>query len=236
MLQRVYRATDLVAQPQPQPVSVGARHGLLVLNWSPWWLSVGLGPLQLQLVPGWHSARLQVPATSRMVILAPYQIETGAVQSLDVPSAPHGVWVDADMLVEREEITALSGVGAPVSLIGPDGKRLASTTDNPDGSELLLSIQTLAAGAVTDGSGTITNGGTAQQVFAANAARRYLLIQNQSTGDLWVNYKGSAAVESQPSVLLAPNGSLSFDDSFVPNAAVSLIGATTGQAFVAEQG
>lgn len=99
-----------------------------------------------------------------------------------------------------------------------------------------------ASGPLTDGSGTITTGGTAQQVFAANSSRKYMLIQNQSTDTLYVNF-GTAAVVGQPSMALQPanganqaGGSLSFEDNFVPNTTVSIIGATTGDAFVAKQG
>src|SRR5688572_17887709 len=56
-------------------------------------------------------------------------------------------------------------------------------------------------GALTDGSANITAGGVSEEVFAANVARRYLLVQNVSDTDMWVNI-GAAAVAGQPSVLL----------------------------------
>lgn len=94
-----------------------------------------------------------------------------------------------------------------------------------------------STGGLTDRSGTITAGGTSQQVAAANADRRYLLLQNPSNaaGSLWVNF-GVAAVQSQPSVELAPGSTLIFEGSFAPNAAIHVIGLTTGMAFTAKEG
>lgn len=88
-------------------------------------------------------------------------------------------------------------------------------------------------GTFTDRSGTVTVGGTSQQVMAANATRSYLLVQNVSTADLWVNFGGSA-VTNQPSLKLAPGASFEMTDP-VNTALVSVIGATTGQAFAAKE-
>jgi hypothetical protein len=92
----------------------------------------------------------------------------------------------------------------------------------------------------TDRSGTITAGGTAQQIMAAPAEaddREYLVIQNVSSGDLWVNF-GVVAVQSQPSIKLIPGASLELSyagNGYCPSQFVSIIGATTGQAFVAKE-
>jgi len=95
---------------------------------------------------------------------------------------------------------------------------------------------TAAAGNLTDGSGTITTGGTAQTIFALNASRKYLYVQNQSTGNLWINF-GTNAVQGQPSILITPNGaSFVMEASFLSGQSVTIIGATTGQAFTAKQG
>ena len=90
-------------------------------------------------------------------------------------------------------------------------------------------------GTLTDGSGTITTANTSQQVFAANSNRRYLLIQNQSAANLWFNFT-SAAVEGEPSILLAPNQGFVMEHNFVSTEAVYIIGGTAGQAFTAKQG
>ena len=47
-------------------------------------------------------------------------------------------------------------------------------------------------------SGTITTGGAAQTVMTANSYRCGFTIQNNSSGDLWVNELGGTAAASQP--------------------------------------
>lgn len=90
-------------------------------------------------------------------------------------------------------------------------------------------------GALTDRSGTITTGGSSQQLAAANASRSYLFIQNVSTGDLWVRF-GAAAAASQPSIKLAAGASLvAKGDGFIPTESVNIVGATTAQAFSAKE-
>jgi len=91
-----------------------------------------------------------------------------------------------------------------------------------------------AAGAVTDGSGSITTGGTSQQIFSANTSRRWLLVQNISNAVLYVNF-GAAAVVDSNSIKLNANASYESPAGFVTTATVTVIGATTGQKFVAKQ-
>lgn len=98
--------------------------------------------------------------------------------------------------------------------------------------------------ALTNKSGTIATGGTAQPLAAANTARRYLIVQNLSTDVLWVNEIGGTAAVGQPNLALkacgtandGTGGSLVFEGSFVPTGAVSILGATTGSAFSAREG
>lgn len=125
---------------------------------------------------------------------------------------------------------------------GPAGNAMTLTTNAP--TRITISGATFSGGAssaltgggvLIDGSGVITSGGTSQQIFAANAGRRYLLIQNQSSESLWVNF-GVAAVGSRPSIQIANSGgSLIFEGSFIPTGTVNIIGATTNDAFTAKQ-
>lgn len=93
-----------------------------------------------------------------------------------------------------------------------------------------------ASGALTDKSGTITTGGTAQTAVAANTARKYLFIQNPSTasGSLWFSTVATA-VAASPSIELVPGASYE-SGLFCPTGAVSIIGATTGMAFTGREG
>lgn len=87
--------------------------------------------------------------------------------------------------------------------------------------------------AFTDGSGTIAVNATSQPVFAANAGRVYLLIQNNSADTLWINF-GVAAVQTQPSIKLLPNGSYE-SGLIVSNQIVTIIGPNAGATFTAKQ-
>jgi hypothetical protein len=93
----------------------------------------------------------------------------------------------------------------------------------------------IATGSPVNASGTITAANTSQGILAANAARVGFWIQNNSTGDLWINELGAAAATAQPSFKL-PAGALYETPSFVrPTASVQIIGATAGQAFTARE-
>jgi hypothetical protein len=85
-------------------------------------------------------------------------------------------------------------------------------------------------------SGTITLGGTAQNADIARPTRKGYMIQNHSAGDLWINDM-TTAVASQPSIRI-PAGAM----YETPNSGdlgggayeagpITIIGATTGQAF-----
>lgn len=84
---------------------------------------------------------------------------------------------------------------------------------------------------LTDASGTITAGGTAQTALVAQAARKALQLQNISAGDLWYRFTGTAAVAGTGSFKLASGAYWESDAGNCPNGALSIIGATTGQQF-----
>lgn len=79
-------------------------------------------------------------------------------------------------------------------------------------------------------SGTITTGGTAQQIAAANADRRGGWIQNNSTSDLWLNDLGTATIGGS-SLKIPAGGYYEFPATGVPTGALSIIGPNTGQAW-----
>lgn len=96
------------------------------------------------------------------------------------------------------------------------------------------SAATAGGGALLDGSGTITAGGAAQQIFAARPNRIYLFVQNLSAHNLYVNL-GAVATGGAGSIILVPNGSIVYENAFVPNGLVSIYGATTADPFTAKQ-
>lgn len=84
----------------------------------------------------------------------------------------------------------------------------------------------------TNKSGTITAGGAAQVLAAVNNDRYGFWIQNVSAADLWVSEQGNAAA-SQPSIKLAAGDMYEFPVAV--GSALSIFGATTGQAFSARE-
>ncbi len=90
---------------------------------------------------------------------------------------------------------------------------------------------------ITDRSGTITAGGTAQTAAAANSGRQYLLIQNlDASEDLWVRFGATAAVATPGSVKLLGNSGMTFESGPCATGLVSVIAATTGHKFTIWEG
>lgn len=84
----------------------------------------------------------------------------------------------------------------------------------------------------TDRSGSITLGGTQQQLAPANPSRRSLTFQNISAADLWINPHGNpAGIDTAGSYKLVSGAFYQVQT----NKAVSVIGATTGQKFTATE-
>lgn len=93
-----------------------------------------------------------------------------------------------------------------------------------------------APGALTNRSGTVAAGGSAQSLAPANATRRGWALQNLSTGDLWVNEFGTTAAAAQPSMRIVAGGLYESPPGGGGGVgALSLFGAITGQAFTAKE-
>jgi hypothetical protein len=90
-------------------------------------------------------------------------------------------------------------------------------------------------GDLVNRSGSIIAGSVAQQVAAAVAQRRYIIIQNVSAGDLWIDF-GVAAVEDQPSIRLSAGATFVMEGSYICGQSISIIGAAPGQKFTAKEG
>jgi hypothetical protein len=116
-----------------------------------------------------------------------------------------------------------------------------TTILNPDGTTASFSsgaaAPTVTRGALTDGSGTVTTGGTSQQVFASLTTRSYLMCQNptSATETLFVNI-GVAASTAGGSIELAPGSSITFSNNFIPTGTVNLTAATAAHRYLCKQG
>lgn len=76
---------------------------------------------------------------------------------------------------------------------------------------------------------TIATGGTAQTALAANSSRRGLIVANTGTDDLYFDMATTATVAN--SIPLSPGSAYEAPSHAVPSGAISVIGATTGQAY-----
>lgn len=132
------------------------------------------------------------------------------------PVVPAGkLWTLRAPLTRDAEISA----GSPITING-----ITDALENWLGN--------MSATTITNRSGAITAGGTAQQLAAANTARRGFSVQNLSSGDLWISTVGTAAA-SAPSLWLPAGAYYEMPTGGVSSGAVSIFGATTGQAFTA---
>jgi hypothetical protein len=123
-------------------------------------------------------------------------------------------------------INALSTRGYSMVFNGTSWDRQVGTT---------AGTATIASkGTFTNRSGTITTGGTSQQIMAANAVRRYLFIQNVSDTVMWCNFT-TAANTDQPSIQIAVGASFIMEGNAVTTEAVNCIGAVTGKSFTSKE-
>jgi len=98
---------------------------------------------------------------------------------------------------------------------------------------LLPSLASAQTVTMADISGVIASGGVAQALAAAFPNRRGCVVQNLSTGDLWISDQGTAAA-SRPSFKVPAGAQFACGSpasAVAPGAALSIFGATTNQAF-----
>ncbi len=115
--------------------------------------------------------------------------------------------------------------------LGTDGGDV--TASNP------FPIQPIAvSGGLTDRSGTTSNvGGSSTQAMAANASRKYLLVQNPADAaeTLFVNVGSPATTTAKNCIELPPGASLTFEGGFMPNTAIYVATATASLPFIAKE-
>jgi hypothetical protein len=88
---------------------------------------------------------------------------------------------------------------------------------------------------LTNYSGSITTGGTSQQLCPENSSRAFLLVQNTSDQNLYIGI--GLTPTSTNGILLTPNGGgVVFEEGVVPVEQINIIGATAGKSFMALEG
>lgn len=104
----------------------------------------------------------------------------------------------------------------------------------PVGAASPLPVINTAGLAARDGSGTVVTGGTAQALFGGVIPLNGWLVANNSAATLYLSDVG-AATPGGASIPVAPGGVFATPPGYRPAGAVSLYGATTGQAFAARR-
>jgi len=119
--------------------------------------------------------------------------------------------------VHAPALTNAQGVSTPVGLQNP------------------LPVMNTAGAVASDGSGTLATGGSAQTLFGGIVPVNGFVVQNNSSAALWISDVGVASAGGASIQLAANGGMFQTGSGYKPAGAVSLFGATTGQAFAARR-
>jgi hypothetical protein len=140
---------------------------------------------------------------------------------------------DANTMVQSLA-TEIDGNGNLVPLHAPAATN-AQGVSTPVGPQNPLPVINTAAAVARDGSGTLATGGSAQTLFGGIVPTNGFLVQNNSSAALWISDVGAAAAGGASLQLAANGGVFATPSGYKPAGAVSLFGATTGQAFAARR-
>jgi hypothetical protein len=118
--------------------------------------------------------------------------------------------------------------------LGVDGTTVRQVIVDSSGRQLV--VVNPNAGSLTDASGTITTGGTSQEVLNAEPARKLLIIQNlDDTEDLWINFGGDATIDGAGSIVLGARQYWEPPPGFMPTQSVEVNAASTGHKFTVKE-
>lgn len=78
---------------------------------------------------------------------------------------------------------------------------------------------------------TITTGGTAKTVIAADGSREQITIQNNSAEDMWCNFLGTAAIDTGWKLSAGVSRTMRKADWPQIANALSIVAATTGSKY-----
>jgi hypothetical protein len=126
--------------------------------------------------------------------------------------------------------TEIDGNGNLVPLHAPAATN-AQGVATPVGPQNPLPVINTAGAVASDGSGTLATGGSAQTLFGGIVPSNGFLVQNNSSAALWLSDAGTASAGGASIQLAANGGIFATPSGYKPAGAVSIFGATTGQAF-----
>ena len=126
--------------------------------------------------------------------------------------------------------TEIDGNGNLVPLHAPAATN-AQGVASPVGPQNPLPVINTAGAVASDGSGTLATGGSAQTLFGGIVPSNGFLVQNNSSAALWLSDVGTASAGGASIQIAANGGTFATPSGYKPAGAVSIFGATTGQAF-----
>lgn len=86
--------------------------------------------------------------------------------------------------------------------------------------------------ALQDASGTITTASSSQQILIANTNRKYLLFQNLSDTDMYINFNAAATLGNAGSIWVAAyGGSIEYENLTCPSDTLNVICSASGKAY-----
>lgn len=130
--------------------------------------------------------------------------------------------------------TEIDGNGNLVPLHAPAATN-AQGVSTPVGPQNPLPVINTAGAVASDGSGTLATGGSAQTLFGGIVPSNGFLVQNNSSAALWLSDAGNASAGGASIQIAANGGIFATPSGYKPAGAVSIFGATTGQAFAGRQ-
>jgi hypothetical protein len=126
--------------------------------------------------------------------------------------------------------TEIDGNGNLVPLHAPAATN-AQGVSTPVGPQNPLPVINAAGAVASDGSGTLATGGSAQTLFGGIVPSNGFLVQNNSSAALWLSDVGIASAGGASIQIAANGGTFATPSGYKPAGAVSIFGATTGQAY-----
>lgn len=150
--------------------------------------------------------------------------------SLAAAPLPAGASTEATLATLNSKLPTLDTAGGNAA---GGTIRVVLATDQPALSTP-LPVSPRSSNTLTDRSGSVTTGSTAQNIMSASAQRRGFFFQNLSTTDLWIRIAGTASAGSG-SLKIVPDGYYESPDTIPAVGLVSLFGTTTGQAFSCQE-
>ena len=188
-------------------------------------------------------------ATSSLIVTEGYTLISAGIKTTQAGTMSIQRYLDAGGTITQGATVSVPLIANTfANLDVMDGKPFASftvTVTNSSGSTSTISNFALlvqaspaqATSSTTDGSTTITTGGTAQTLFGGVIPLNgYAICNPDATNDLWVSDSQTAAANGLGTIRVVANGGYyATEPGQKPIGTVSIVGATTGQKITARR-